>query len=45
MVSIVKAIYMLQREVILPNANFEDLNENLEGREKLKVNIQSARRY
>jgi hypothetical protein len=33
----VKAIMMLQHGRVLPNANFERLNENIEGREKLKV--------
>ncbi|KAI1267381.1 putative polyketide synthase [Xylariaceae sp. FL1019] len=35
--AIVKAVMMLQRGKILPNANFEKLNPKIEGREKLKV--------
>ncbi|RYP73400.1 hypothetical protein DL771_003668 [Monosporascus sp. 5C6A] len=33
----IKAIMMLQQRCILPNANFEKLNEKIEGREKLRV--------
>jgi acyl transferase domain-containing protein len=34
---VVKAIMMIQRGCILPNAGFEEFNRNIEGREKLKV--------
>lgn len=37
--AIVKAIMMLQRGEILPNAGFEKFNEQIEGKEKLKVCI------
>lgn len=33
----VKAIMMIQRGRILPNAGFEEFNQNIAGREKLKV--------
>ncbi|CAM1509651.1 Fc.00g033900.m01.CDS01 [Cosmosporella sp. VM-42] len=33
----VKAIMMLQHGIVLPNANFEKFNENIEGRDKLLV--------
>ncbi|KIM94801.1 hypothetical protein OIDMADRAFT_172503 [Oidiodendron maius Zn] len=34
---VIKAIMMLQCGCILPNAGFEELNQNIEGREKLRV--------
>lgn len=33
----VKAILMIQRGCVLPNADFEEFNKNIDGREKLKV--------
>jgi hypothetical protein len=33
----IKAILMIQNGCILPNAGFEEFNQNIEGREKLRV--------
>jgi hypothetical protein len=33
----IKAIMMIQRGIILPNADFEAINPKIEGREILKV--------
>jgi acyl transferase domain-containing protein len=35
--AVIKAIMMIQHGCILPNPGFEELNRNIEGREKLKV--------
>lgn len=34
---VIKAVMMIQRGCVLPNANFEKLNDKIEGKEKLKV--------
>jgi 3-oxoacyl-(acyl-carrier-protein) synthase len=35
--AVVKTIMMLQRGRVLPNANFERLNDKIEGKEKLRA--------
>lgn len=37
MVGMIKAILMVQRGYILPTANFEEMNPNIKGKEKLEV--------
>ncbi|KAI1133192.1 putative polyketide synthase [Nemania abortiva] len=37
LISVIKCVMMLERQVMLPNANFTKFNPQIEGRERLKV--------
>lgn len=37
--SVIKCIMMLERRVMLPNADFHVMNPNIEGRDRLKVRV------
>ncbi|KAL8635899.1 MAG: hypothetical protein Q9228_006654 [Teloschistes exilis] len=43
LMSIVKCIMMLERGVLVPNADFREMNPEIEGHDRLKVRISSFR--
>lgn len=40
LLAVVKAVMMIERKCLLPNALFEKMNPKIEGREKLRVSLQ-----
>jgi len=37
LISLIKCIMMLEKDTVLPNANFTEFNPNIEGSERLQV--------
>ncbi|KAH8201465.1 hypothetical protein TruAng_004389 [Truncatella angustata] len=42
LLSVIKCIMMLEHDIMLPNANFQEFNSDIEGRDRLKVLTESA---